>query len=209
MRETGEVNRRLTLTLRCTAPALALAAALLTACGGSGSAGQTPTTVKAPADSAAAIPVDTQTPASADSVPGGPPEGTKAYAGLLQEHTSDSVTYGQVPPVGGPHSPTWQTCGYYDAPIQTERGVHSMEHGAVWITYSPDLAAGGVALLKGLVEGRTHVLVSPFVGLPSAVVASAWGQQLMLPSAEDARLAEFVSYFEQGPQTPEPGAPCE
>jgi len=203
------VNSRLALTPRRYLPALALAAAVLTACGGSGSAGEAPTTVMRPADSTAAAPVDTQSPPSVGTDQGGPPEGTKAYAGLLQEHTPDPVTYGQVPPVGGPHSPTWQTCGYYDAPIQTERGVHSMEHGAVWITYSPDLAAGEVALLKGLVDGRTHVLVSPFAGLPSPVVASAWGQQLTLPSAEDARLAEFVSFFEQGPQTPEPGAPCE
>ncbi|MPZ29305.1 MAG: DUF3105 domain-containing protein, partial [Micromonosporaceae bacterium] len=40
------------------------------------------------------------------------------------------------------------------------------------------------------------------------VVASAWGKQLPLDSADDPRLKEFVRTFAQGPQTPEPGAPC-
>lgn len=58
-------------------------------------------------------------------------------------------------------------------------------------------------------ERTTYLLVTPWVGgLPSAVVASAWGKQLALPSADDPRIAEFVRAFRAGPQTPEPGAPC-
>jgi hypothetical protein len=44
--------------------------------------------------------------------------------------------------------------------------------------------------------------------LPSPVVASAWGKQLRLDGAGDPRLERFVSAFQQGPQTPEPGAAC-
>jgi hypothetical protein len=39
-------------------------------------------------------------------------------------------------------------------------------------------------------------------------VASAWGKQLQLQSVNDPELKQFVDFFEQGPQTPEPGAPC-
>jgi hypothetical protein len=39
-------------------------------------------------------------------------------------------------------------------------------------------------------------------------VASAWGYQVKLDSASDPRLEQFIRTFEQGPQTPEPGAAC-
>src|SRR6188508_810205 len=53
------------------------------------------------------------------------------YAG--SQHSNDPQTYSESPPVGGPHNPVWQNCGYYAAPINNENGVHSLEHGAVWI----------------------------------------------------------------------------
>ena len=81
-----------------------------------------------------------------------------------------------------------------------------MEHGAVWITYSPDLPDDQKGLLSQLAGG--HVLVSAFEGLPSPIVASAWGRQLELESATDVALVDFLEAFEEGPQTPQPGAPC-
>lgn len=134
--------------------------------------------------------------------------GVQTFTGLSRTHVPGTVDYPQVPPVGGDHAPVWQNCGFYSRPVVTEQGVHSMEHGAVWITYAPDLSSGEVAVLKALAKSRKYVLVSPFPALPSPVVASAWGVQLPLPSATDPRLAAFVEKFAQGPQTPEPGAPC-
>lgn len=150
----------------------------------------------------------TEGAAPATTDPNGPPEGVKSYAGLSQEHTEDPVSYPQNPPVGGKHNPQWQTCGYYSEPIQTEKGVHSMEHGAVWITYQTSLPADQIALLSTMADGHDHLLISPFFGLPTPVVASAWGEQLQLDSATDPRLAQFIEYYEEGPQTPEPGVRC-
>lgn len=136
------------------------------------------------------------------------PEGTQTFDGLEQTHVDTPVEYPQTPPVGGPHNPAWQTCDVYDAPVPSETAVHSMEHGAVWITYAPDLAADQVALLVAAQAAGPEVLVSPFDGLPTPVVASAWGKQLQLESADDPRLLEFVAFFSDGPQTPEPNTPC-
>ena len=86
--------------------------------------------------------------------------------------------------------------------------MHSLEHGAVWITYQPDLPADQVAKLTAAASGQPYVLVSPYPGLPAPVVASAWGVQVQLPNASDPRLEKFIRTFEQGPQTPEPGAAC-
>jgi hypothetical protein len=137
-----------------------------------------------------------------------PPVGvTKSYSNLSRDHTKEPVDYPQSPPVGGPHSPIWQNCGFYSKPVRDENAVHSMEHGAVWITYSPDLPKDQVEKIKSLTL-KNYVLVSPYPGLPAPVVASAWGKQLRLNSANDPRLGQFVNTYRLGPQNPEPGAPC-
>lgn len=138
----------------------------------------------------------------------GEPEGTETFADLEQTHVDTPVDYPQTPPVGGPHAPVWQNCGFYDVEFPKERGVHSMEHGAVWITYSPDLPAEDIAVLKAFADNGKEVLVSPFTGLPSPVVASAWGKQFTPDGVNDPLLAQFVSYFDDGPQTPELSTPC-
>ena len=100
----------------------------------------------------------------------------------------------------------WQNCGFYSQPIPSERAVHSMEHGAAWITFRPDLDDADVRRLRDL--AGVYVLVSPFENLPNPVVANAWGRQLRLDSVSDPRLESFIRAFRQGPQTPEPGARC-
>jgi hypothetical protein len=135
-------------------------------------------------------------------------QGVQFFSKLTAEHTAETVTYPQVPPVGGDHSDVAQNCGIYDKPVPNENAVHSLEHGAVWITYQPDLPQAAVDTLRGLVRGHSHLLLSPFPGLPAPVVASGWGVQLPLTGADDPRLPRFIKQYEQGPQTPERGAQC-
>jgi hypothetical protein len=130
------------------------------------------------------------------------------FSGLTAEHTTGTVKYAQIPPVGGDHSPTVLNCGIYDQPVPNENAVHSLEHGAVWVTYQPGLPQAEVDKLRQLVRGHSHLLLSPYPGLPKPVVASGWGVQLQLPGADDPRLARFLQKYEQGPQTPERGAEC-
>jgi len=131
-----------------------------------------------------------------------------------RNHVTGKVNYPQTPPAGGNHNPVWLNCGIYTQPVPNENAVHDLEHGAVWITYRPDLAASGVAKLTAFTR-RTigndldpHILLSPYPGLPAPVVVSAWGKQLRLTGASDPRLAAFVNAYIRGPQTPEPGARC-
>ena len=139
------------------------------------------------------------------------PNEVKTYdVGPAGQHTSGNVDYEQSPPVGGEHDPVWQNCGYYDKPVRDENAVHSLEHGAVWITYSPDLPQDQITDLKNIAEDRSYILVSPYPDLPSdtPVVASAWGKQEGLDGAKDPDLESFIQAYRQGPQTPEPGAVC-
>ena len=134
--------------------------------------------------------------------------GVETFTVTDQSHVEGPVTYEQTPPVGGPHSSAWQNCGVYDVPVANENAVHSMEHGAVWIAHSPELPAAEVEAVRSLAAGNPYVLVSPHPDVASGVVASAWTQQLALDSFDEVRISEFVAAFAQGPQSPEPGAPC-
>lgn len=175
-----------------------------TATSPSSSAGATsPSTSAAPS-----APAATATAASAGTI-AGVTTTTGLSAGHVLNIPEPTPTAGvRVPPVGGDHDPVPQNCGVYDTPVGTWHAVHSLEHGAVWITYAPGLAADQIALLAADAKGHDHVLVSPYPDQPSPVILTAWGLQLRVDSASDPRVQDFIAMYENGPQTPELGAPC-
>lgn len=122
----------------------------------------------------------------------------------------DSIVFDDsaAPPAGGEHYNVWQNCGIYTDPVQTGNAIHSMEHGAVWISYRPDLAADEVADLQQLVRGETFLLLSPYEGQDSPIVVTAWGLQLKVDSASDGRIQDFIDRYRLGPTTPELGGAC-
>ena len=139
---------------------------------------------------------------------------------LPHNHVNGPVVYSVVPPVGGDHNGTWMNAGVYTKPIPSERAVHNLEHGAVWITYRPNLPASQVKALQDFVgkqslidEGaygkNRYMDLSPWTDntLPSPIVISAWGYQLYVTSATDPRLQQFVNKFRHNQTyTPEFGA---
>jgi hypothetical protein len=137
------------------------------------------------------------------------PDGVQSYNYPQGQHDDNFNSWTEVPPVGGVHNNTWQQCGFYAGQINPGMGVHSMEHGAVWITYSPDLPQDQVNKLKEIADGQDYILVSKYPGLPSPVVASSWGKQLKLESADDDALKQFIRVFKHNQKyTPEYGASC-
>jgi len=74
---------------------------------------------------------------------------------LAHAHVTRPVTYSVTPPVGGQHNAVWVNCGVYDKPVPSERAVHNMEHGAIWITYRPSLPASEVDQLRAFAEKQT------------------------------------------------------
>lgn len=136
-----------------------------------------------------------------------PIQGVQTFSGIDPGHSEAAVNYPQVPPVGGIHNPVWQPCGFNAQAVQSEKAVHSMEHGAIWITYRPDLPQAEIDALAALARSRNLVLVSRWDdGLPAPVVVTAWGRQLRLESTSDPRLQDFVRrYANQGPEI---NAPC-
>ncbi|MEX2291719.1 MAG: DUF3105 domain-containing protein [Mycobacteriales bacterium] len=127
---------------------------------------------------------------------------------LSQGHVAGTVDYPQTPPNAGDHSATPQQCDVYTEPIAPEHAVHSLEHGAVWITYNDEVPADQVEKLAGKVRGNPYGLMSPLPEQSSPINLSAWGRRLSVDSAEDDRIDDFIEAYASGPQTPEPGAAC-
>jgi len=120
-------------------------------------------------------------------------------------HDQDVVIEaGGLPPAGGVHHPSWLNCGVYREPLELEHAVHSLEHGAVWLAYHPDLPDEQVEILEDY--GDSYTLVAPYPDLESPIVATAWGARLQLDEVPDGDLERFLTRYKG--QGPEAGATC-
>ncbi|MFF4451522.1 DUF3105 domain-containing protein [Streptomyces goshikiensis] len=129
---------------------------------------------------------------------------------LGRNHVETPVKYEMNPPVGGDHHPRWMNCNgdVYKNPVPEVNAVHSLEHGAVWVTYNEKAAKGDLDKLAETVGKTPYTLMSPVKEQAGAIMLSAWGKQLTVDNAADPRVAQFFTKYVQGPQTPEPGAAC-
>ena len=113
-----------------------------------------------------------------------------------------------LPPTGGIHATSWLNCGIYDIEVPAENAVHSMEHGAVWVTYDPEqVTASDIALLKDAVRGQGYTILSPYSEQASPVVLTTWDIQLQVESVSDGRINDFIRQY-RGTRGPEAGASC-
>ena len=133
-------------------------------------------------------------------------EGVETFENT-NNHVEGTVDYAQTPPAGGDHAPAWLNCGVYTEPQTNENAVHSLEHGAIWVTYDPSISAEELDLLKTKLPS-TYVILSPFEDSPAPIVLSGWDVQLQVDEASDERIGEFFEEYWQSENVPEPGALC-
>lgn len=145
---------------------------------------------------------------AADSAPGSLDD-VEYLVVASREHTDHDLEYPTTPPAGGDHLGVWHNCGIYTVPLLDEAAVHSLEHGAVWVTYRPDLGANTVLRLTDLLSGREKLLVSPHPHQIPGLVATAWARQLVLDGPDDPRLEAFISRFADGDAAPEARVTCQ
>jgi hypothetical protein len=156
-----------------------------------------------------------QTPSTRETTsPDDEIEGVIFFTEQSRDHQDGEIEYEHDLPPGGAHSDVWQNCGIYNKPLAQEQVMHSLEHGAVWVAYRPDLPVEQVETLRNVIRGELQagveplVLLSPQPDLAAPLVATAWQVQLQLDSPNDERLSLFLKKYQNGPYTPEPGAPC-
>ncbi|GAB3617196.1 DUF3105 domain-containing protein [Okibacterium endophyticum] len=134
-------------------------------------------------------------------------EGVETFSNTNQ-HTEDPVEYEQNPPAGGDHNPAWLNCGIYTEVQANENAVHSLEHGAVWVTYDPaEVSDDELNTLKALLPS-TYVILSPYEDMDTPIALSAWNAQLKVDDADDERIAQFFEAYWKSEKVPEPGASC-
>jgi len=125
----------------------------------------------------------------------------KQYAGAQHVTPEQRVAYDQNPPFGGPHDAVWANCtGFvYPAAVRNESMVHSLEHGAIWITYNPDqVKDANLDKLKSKVEGVPYMMLSPYPNLDKPISLQAWGHQLKLENnPDDERIDQFIKSLRQ------------
>jgi Protein of unknown function (DUF3105) len=126
-----------------------------------------------------------------------------------RNHEYGHISYPTSPPVGGNHNPLWQDCEgeIYAAPIANEHAVHSLEHGAVWVTYRPDLPGDQIRELEDLVRDRPFMMMSPYPNMDAKISLQAWGYQLKVDSADDPSILAFIRAYRMTASM-EPAAGC-
>ena len=129
-----------------------------------------------------------------------------------RSHVTGVVNYGSdSPPFGGNHNQYWAQCTgvVYDHQLANENAVHTLEHGAIWITYRPGLDEASITKLSNKVLGQNYMLMTPYAGLKTPISLQAWGFQLFVNSADDPRIDQFIADLRLNPNTiPEYGASC-
>ncbi|MFF1722856.1 DUF3105 domain-containing protein [Streptomyces sviceus] len=138
-------------------------------------------------------------------------DGVRTWKGTLgRNHVVKTVSYPMEPPVGGDHNQVWMNCNgdVYAKPLNNMNAVHSLEHGAVWVTYTSKAQKADVDALAAKVKKTPYTLMSPDDQQKDPIMLSAWGHQRTVTGAKDPNVDKFFAKFVQGAQTPEPGAAC-
>ncbi|WP_369168857.1 DUF3105 domain-containing protein [Streptomyces sp. R28] len=138
-------------------------------------------------------------------------DGVRTWEGKLgRTHVAKSVKYSSEPPVGGDHNQVWMNCNgdVYTKELKNEHAVHSLEHGAVWVTYTSKASKADVEALAAKVKKTPYTLMSPDDKQKDPIMLTAWGHQRTVTGASDPNVAKFFETYVQGKQTPEPGAAC-
>lgn len=146
-----------------------------------------------------------------------------------QEHgpLAPVSSYPSIPPASGPHNEIPLPGGVYDTPPPLDRLIHSLEHGASVVWYSPTATGAALQELKdfyGADDVGSRVIVAPYDypdegeagALPQGVQMSlvAWHTVENCARVDVGAAFDFTSGFSAPPfgdvpyegSAPEPGA---
>jgi hypothetical protein len=107
-------------------------------------------------------------------------------------------TYPSIPPASGPHNPVPLGAGVYRSAPPIDRAIHSLEHAAVILWFSPairdDAELGRIESFFARSTERNHVIVAPY-NYPFAGAAGRLpaGRQMVLVAWHRIQLCDHPS----------------
>jgi len=110
-------------------------------------------------------------------------------------------TYSSNPPSSGPHYPNTANTGFYTEPVEDQYLIHNLEHGDIWIAYSPNISENAKKILKSF--AGTYVVVAPRPDNPSDVSLVAWNRldNFDEESLTEQRVKDFIlRHDNKGPE---------
>lgn len=117
-----------------------------------------------------------------------------------QKHVDEgSVKYGgPEPPTSGDHSSPypWQ---YYDQELSDMRIIHNLEHGGVYIAYSPDLPQEQIDKIRSLFSAPfsrekftpTKALIGPRKANDAPIIMSSWRRNEKFQSFDEEKMVDY------------------
>jgi len=125
----------------------------------------------------------------------------------ITQGASSKFSYNTNPPTSGPHWPQQAECKIYDEEIADESALHSLEHGAVWLSYKDKNDKDLVNKLTEIVKSSPgKVLLSPRGKNDSKIAVAAWTRLLKQESLDEKQIKDFIKNYRN--QSPEPLAQC-
>ncbi len=128
-----------------------------------------------------------------------------------REHITQGSTqhpsYNSNPPTSGPHWPQQAECKIYTQEVPDEAAIHSLEHGAVWISYKDKNDNKLVEKLTDFAKKNLNkLLLSPRSKNDSSLAVASWGRSLKLEEFDEQQINEFIKANKNN--SPEPLASC-
>lgn len=142
-----------------------------------------------------------------------PPLTSVPFSEYGTSHVNPPVSFATSPSTGGDHYGFWQNCGFYTEMVVEGAATHTLEHGAIWITYNADVVSNDdLAALEALSAGNGKLIITPY-DQDDTIILSAWGVQqrgVAPPSTAEgsAAITEFINSWVDNPELVEAGVSC-
>ena len=99
----------------------------------------------------------------------------------------------------------------HETPLKDEYRIHNLEHGGIGIHYDcpegcPEMVAELTDLVNRGVDGGLKLLLSPYPGMGSKLVLTAWTFIQKLEAYDEGLVKDFIDSHESSPNAPEANA---
>lgn len=123
----------------------------------------------------------------------------QSYEIVGREHITQGQqhkAYNSNPPTSGPHDGSQTVpAGIYESIFPDEALVHSLEHGAVIVSYKSTLSKNEIEQIKNIFSEskQSKKILVPRDNLDSSIALTSWGRLMKLETVDETQILDFIS----------------